>query len=547
MTIIYISRENILQWAFALSPFPAYLPQYFAMMQQLVRSPAENDDAAALGGNDDSEKGAKSNNGSVITAMQQQQHLRKRHFLDYQSQPSMNGKTIIDTNTTASTHSPNFDFDGGALPAPSKPSSPYGQSVIGSQKNDEDGNDRHTDDKSGTGLSRATVLLLLSAHLLRLLYFHGLLLEESQPLLPIASAGKDYLIAPSPPAVAEASVLPEHPSALQWDLLGQSLSMIVVQIMLLHAMMLIRRRQLTKISRIRRTSDGGLDRENSHGSTDSLLASSLSSSSTIIASAELSSPSPPHGTHVNHGYNNNSSLPVASGGIINNSNNASSCWRTTWRHFSNIVTSHFHHLLSPHNILQTHTFFEYLELIFLTSMAVKLVFDYRWYPQYRMLVVDRLKHASIVLESCLALPQAIRNYRKGTTKGLSVVMVGGWVAGDLFKLCYFMISMIEGEGDNSGNSNGVGVFALGCILAILLDSIVAIQMAWWYPQPETSKWQERIMRSVRHWKTNKDDDAGESLLLSSSEKKNGLAASFLRSCFQWARGIRPPSNNASSP
>lgn len=84
-------------------------------------------------------------------------------------------------------------------------------------------------------------------------------------------------------------------------------------------------------------------------------------------------------------------------------------------------------------------------------------------------------------------------------------MVGGWVAGDFFKLCYFLFSMIGAEDEDDG-ANNVGVFALGCLISISLDSIVGLQMALWYPQPETIEWQERIMRSVRHWKTNKDDE-----------------------------------------
>ena len=77
-------------------------------------------------------------------------------------------------------------------------------------------------------------------------------------------------------------------------------------------------------------------------------------------------------------------------------------------------------------------------------------------------------------------------------------------------------------------------------------------MVWWYPQPETIEWQERILRIVRHWKTNKDDDAGESLILNGAiggqKKKNdggGLVISILRSFFKWARGVRPTPSNVS--
>mmetsp|Transcript_37794 Transcript_37794/g.68071 ORF Transcript_37794/g.68071 Transcript_37794/m.68071 type:complete len:123 (+) Transcript_37794:25-393(+) len=122
-------------------------------------------------------------------------------------------------------------------------------------------------------------------------------------------------------------------------------------------------------------------------------------------------------------------------------------------------------------------------------------------------------------------------------------MVGGWVAGDFFKLCYFLFSMIGSDDDTEGGTSN-NVFALGCLLSISLDSIVMIQMAWWYPQREALQWQQRIMRSVRHWKANKDDDAGESLLINNGQMKAGLFASLLRTVFQWARGMRPRSNSS---
>merc|ERR1711997_616836 len=124
-------------------------------------------------------------------------------------------------------------------------------------------------------------------------------------------------------------------------------------------------------------------------------------------------------------------------------------------------------------------------MLFLSSMVVKLVFDYHWYPQYRMGVVEGLKQTSICMESCLALPQMIRNYRNRTTEGLSVVMVGGWVAGDFFKVCYFLLSM-TGNGDADGPNNTM--FALGSLLSLSLDSIVGMQMVWWYPEPWALQW-----------------------------------------------------------
>ena len=119
------------------------------------------------------------------------------------------------------------------------------------------------------------------------------------------------------------------------------------------------------------------------------------------------------------GQNNHS--PRGNG---NANTSSSSSWllyvRTKWRRLYRATTLHLLHLFSPYAILQTHSFLEYLELLLVSSMTVKLVFDYHWYPRYGVHFVEWLKQTSIILESCLALPQAVRNQRKGTTEGLSV-------------------------------------------------------------------------------------------------------------------------------
>ncbi len=88
-----------------------------------------------------------------------------------------------------------------------------------------------------------------------------------------------------------------------------------------------------------------------------------------------------------------------------------------------------------------------------------------------------------------------------TSRNLSVsricrkqmVMVGGWVAGDFFKLCYFMMNLFEG-----GNSGNV-VFIWGCLFSLALDSIVGIQMA--RQKPEILDLWKRVLRLLRHGKT----------------------------------------------
>ena len=362
------------------------------------------------------------------------------------------------------------------LQIPGTPSKSY--DIVVSQNSIEEEKEMNIPD---TGLSRATVLLLLSAHLLRLLYFHGVVLLEFE-------VQKDGEL--------------QQTETLQWDLLGQSISMIVMQLLLLHAMMLIHRKHNNHTTQQRkRTSDGGITL--GHQSTDSLL---LMTSSANMTEAPMSGPLI------------NGASPTARNNQRQN---------TKFRLLSHAVASHLRQLYSPHKILHEHTFLQYIELLFFSSMAIKLVFDYHWYPLYGIRVVNGLKHTSIVLESCLALPQTIRNYRQGSTEGLSVIMVGGWLAGDLFKLFYFMFNNMKKEG------GGQGTFILGCLLSITLDSIVGIQM--FRNKPAARELLQNITKTIRHWKANKDDDAGESLLMNNTQKEDGMMATWLRKIFGWAR------------
>jgi len=109
-----------------------------------------------------------------------------------------------------------------------------------------------------------------------------------------------------------------------------------------------------------------------------------------------------------------------------------------------------------------------------------------------------------------------------------MVMVGGWVAGDFFKLCYFLSNMMRG-----GESGNI-VFVWGCLFSLALDSTVGLQVA--RTKPEAMEWQKRMLRSFWHWKTNKDDDAGE--------RTNGVIVTFFTVFFRWVRGSRPLSNSS---
>ncbi|KAL7454092.1 hypothetical protein ACHAWC_005715 [Mediolabrus comicus] len=393
-----MASPSLIGWVFALSPFPAYLPQYFSLMRQLaVIDYGENED------NDRSTANSTSllrSHSSESVSIEEQllgrtidrglDSLRKRnHHHDY-SPPS------------AAPHSGPVHIPPGS---PSK--SPHSERCDihnGSSSN-------NTTVAHGVGLSRATVFLLLSAHLLRIFYFYGLKLENERMLS----------------SAAVTKVLD-----IQWDLVGQSICMIIMQLLLLWAMTKMRKK--------------------------------LNSRKTI-----------------------------------------SDCSTTThtdgsWQLLA-ITKAHFRRLLSPYNILTNHSFLEYLELILLSSLATKLIFEYHFYPRYHMRVIDTLKNTSIALESCLAVPQAIRNYSKGNTDGLNAIMVGGWLIGDILKLSYFSLNMlwsrITGVGDAAGNI----VFVFGCVFALAVDFLVCFQLAFWYPSREAIELKEGLSLSIQKMRT----------------------------------------------
>jgi hypothetical protein len=434
-----------------------------------------------------------------------------------------------------------------------------------------------------TGLSRATVLLLLSAHLLRLLHFHGviLLIEERDgdelsrglefdPLLLAAvSDASDTaasLLVPSSSSMMDGStttLIAALPSSsrggggetetfsLQWDLLGQSISMIIMQLMLLHTMMLLRRRHTTTT-----TAKGGMNAptKQHHSSHDSLTTPSPVSQSNPLLSNSLSS-----SLRMDLGYsptdnNNNSSSSSSSSSPKMNQNSTAlllSSWiQTRIQQCYRATSTHLLHLYSPHAILQTHSFIEYLEVLLLSSLSVKLIFDYHWFPQYGVHVVELLKQMSIILESCLALPQAVRNHRNGSTRGLSAVMVVGWVAGDFFKLCYFLLQIFgdakktissSSSGSGSSSNNNV-VFVWGCLFSLLLDSIVGLQIA--RHQPEAVECWKRSIRNIKqHWKKtknkDKDDDANELRRDSRIGGVGMLVTTCISTILHWVGKIRP--------
>jgi hypothetical protein len=563
------STEVFFQWAFAISPFPSYLPQYFSILQQLSSSSSSitNENiGSGVGGGTNNDFMYHSND-NIVESAEKALQLRKRRGQQQQQQQ----QSFISSSSSVD----GMDLLLGTTTSTSK-------SFEGCSNNNTNISENNNISTIDTGLSRATVLLLLSAHLLRLLHFHGviLLIEERDgdelsrglefdPLLLAAvsdaSDNAASLLVPSSSSstmdVSTTTLIAALPSSsrggggggetetlsLQWDLLGQSISMIIMQLMLLHTMMLLRRRHTTTTTTTT-TAKGGMNAptKQHHSSHDSLTTPSPNSrSNPLLSNSSLSS------LRMDLGYsptdNNNNSSSSSSSSSPKMNQNSTALLISSWiqRHIQRCyraTSTHLLHLYSPHAILQTHSFLEYLEVLLLSSLSVKLIFDYHWFPQYGVHVVELLKQMSIILESCLALPQAIRNYRNGSTRGLSAVMVVGWVAGDFFKLCYFLLQIFGDAKKNSGSgsSNNV-VFVWGCLFSLLLDSIVGVQIA--RHQPEAVECWKRSMRNLKqHWKKTKNKDKDDANEQRQESRKGGvgmLVTTCISTILHWVGKIQP--------
>jgi hypothetical protein len=124
-------------------------------------------------------------------------------------------------------------------------------------------------------------------------------------------------------------------------------------------------------------------------------------------------------------------------------------------------------------------------------------------------------------------------------------MVVGWVAGDFFKLCYFLLQIFGNAKKNSGSSSGSNnnvVFVWGCLFSLLLDSIVGVQIA--RHQTEAVECWKRLMRNLKqHWKKtknkDKDDDANEQRQESRKGGVGMLVTTCISTILHWVGKIRP--------
>ena len=79
--------------------------------------------------------------------------------------------------------------------------------------------------------------------------------------------------------------------------------------------------------------------------------------------------------------------------------------------------------------------------------------------------VETVGYASLLTESCLAVPQLIKNHTSKSTLGMSKTMVLLWAAGDLFKTSYFIVKKVPLQ------------FIVCGVIQVTVDVLILIQVS----------------------------------------------------------------------
>lgn len=91
------------------------------------------------------------------------------------------------------------------------------------------------------------------------------------------------------------------------------------------------------------------------------------------------------------------------------------------------------------------------------------------------LYVELIGFIALMTESTLAIPQLVRNFRKKSTKGMSVVMVIMWLSGDIFKTLYSLVREAPSQ------------FVVCGSVQIVVDIAILTQVLW-YHRPRVGYW-----------------------------------------------------------
>eukprot|EP00357_Protocruzia_adherens_P034784 CAMPEP_0115011084 /NCGR_PEP_ID=MMETSP0216-20121206/23760_1 /TAXON_ID=223996 /ORGANISM="Protocruzia adherens, Strain Boccale" /LENGTH=139 /DNA_ID=CAMNT_0002379541 /DNA_START=250 /DNA_END=669 /DNA_ORIENTATION=+ len=86
--------------------------------------------------------------------------------------------------------------------------------------------------------------------------------------------------------------------------------------------------------------------------------------------------------------------------------------------------------------------------------------------------IESLGYFSLLVEACLPVPQALQNYQKKSTAGLSVGMVGCWFLGDLGKLAYFIMKSQPSQ------------FVMCGFIQLTVDAVIVLQIKFYGSGPK---------------------------------------------------------------
>ncbi|KAM9973538.1 hypothetical protein ACTFIW_010638 [Dictyostelium discoideum] len=217
-------------------------------------------------------------------------------------------------------------------------------------------------------------------------------------------------------------------------LLYQSIVMIIAQLLMLHLCISIKSRESVTNSKSRRSNKQFNFQINTTKTTiTNIIPNNNNNNNNNTKTSNITIDNNDNNSNENIINNNNDNNDN------NNDNNDNEIITTTMKsnnNNNNNTKNHYIFLNSGYfqNFWEWDNFGAYT--IFLgvySAIFLLLTTVYLYSPSY----FEYLGTLSLTIESILGLPQLIQNYKKRSTKGLSLVLISSWFIGDLFKTLYF--------------------------------------------------------------------------------------------------------------
>lgn len=472
-SIIFETLSNYgRQLLFAIAPIPAYLPQYYTMCR------SSNDPVL------ERKFHAYSSPSNTKTG-------QSRVFGSSHDFPAFVVDSCVSSTSTSTSCAP---LTSSLSPSP-RPATTTSAVVYG-----------RTHQITEAGFSSTSIMILLLSHTFRLQYFLGSAIIYNLHIYYYHGSGSS-VSSSSGKANDDSEFGGTKVDRIHLDLVTQSLVMVGVQLLLLSAVTR-RRRMATK----RKVHDDDDDYDNDDDRYDHYDDRHIHH--------DYCHQNGNHYDQSNHQLNQNVRFSwyswTAIGKMIRKKTTTTT---TTTTAESSISQKPFVWLVHPRRYRRWDTVHQYVELIAVITVAMFVIGRYFLYPNDLLQYINTLKIISILLESCLALPQIILNYQRRSTEGLSLVMVLGWIVGDVLKMVYFIMSsgvLFHGHGgvtklvqqgngrivqeeSSSSFSSDMSTFIVGCIFALIMDVIVGLQVCNYYPSRDMLNLMEKLNKLWRRF------------------------------------------------